>query len=153
MSLQSSVDSESAKDDITKTTSDAIARSRNFLETKLLPDFRLATARLQHLEEKRDKYIRLQEAIQSMESSKNNTKEGVDKKNNNKASGITTLANLGQGVHLPVEIQSEALLIVSLGLEAKDGSEGSSSDAGLYLQLTSNEAKIFSKRKIDILTR
>lgn len=114
---------------------DAITRSRIFLETKLKPDLEQATLLASHLEDTKDRYIQFQEELQSF------TLQGK----------VSTLAHLGQGIHLPVEIESEPLYIVSCDL--KENQQDWQSDSGLYLQLNRKEAITFAEKKIDIVKR
>lgn len=63
----------------------------------------------------------------------------------------SVLANLGQGVHLPVDVAGDALVIVSLGL--RENAEDWKSDSGLYVQMTAKEADAFSEKKVKFLAR
>jgi hypothetical protein len=147
MVLQSSTSTEIATSSL-----EAIARSRNFLETKLRPDLEQTTALLKALEQKRDNYLRLQELIRSSKFS-GEEERGEKNKEQYEPASISSLAHLGQGVHLPVEIQSDALMIVSLGLGTTESAQGWDTDSGLYVQLTSREASVFSGKKVGILTK
>lgn len=61
------------------------------------------------------------------------------------------LAHLGQGVHLPVDIEENPLIIVSSGL--KESPQDWQSDSGLYMQLNRDEAMAFAEKKVDVLKR
>ncbi|UZJ57015.1 hypothetical protein CBS101457_006335 [Exobasidium rhododendri] len=138
------------EDEVKTATQDAIARSRTFLEAKLVPDLEQTTELLRVLELKRDNYTRLQEVVKSMNTPEaNHSEREVDEDEKI----ISSLANLGQGVHLPVEIQSDALMIVSLGLGTKESSQGWASDSGLYVQLTPREASQFSMKKVELIAK
>lgn len=149
MALQSS---NSASDVGQISTSDAISRPRLFLETKLMPDLEKTTALLQFLEQKRDNYLRLQEAVQTMNTSSKEVQE-VDLDPIKPSNTISALANLGEGIHLPVDLQSNPLMIVSMGLGTTESSQGWDTDSGLYLQLTASEADQFAKKKVTIIAR
>jgi prefoldin subunit 5 len=131
---------EHAADDPDTSTADAIARSRDFLEKKLLPDLEDATSLVSHLEASRDGYTRLQKELRT-----------TLQEQQSQCSKTSVMAHLGQGVHIPVDIEADSLILVSFGL--KENPEVWSSDAGLYMQLDRPAAITFAEKKIDILTR
>jgi prefoldin subunit 5 len=134
-------------------TLDAIQRSRDFMEAKLIPDMEEASAHVAHLEANLDDYLRLQEDLQVVKSSLHikttGTKDGEEEKDG--SPGFSTLAHLGQGINIPVEIESNALLLVSLGL--KESHQDWKSSSGLYLEMSRAQADSFSKKKVDILAK
>lgn len=117
-------------------TADAIARSRHFYETKLLPDLEEATSLVSHLNDSRDGYLKLRQELEATIQ---------------QATSTSVLAHLGQGVHLPVHIPADPLVIVSSGL--KESAQDWRLDSGLYLQLNREEAMTFAAEKVVILNR
>ncbi|CDU25990.1 uncharacterized protein SPSC_06161 [Sporisorium scitamineum] len=126
---------ESKIDEATKAeTADALAKSRQFLTSRLLPDLDQANRNHQSLVAQIDEYKKLRETLRSLD-----TDEGRIKDSSVAPKDQTLLADIGGGVAVQTQLLEEEKPIISLGL------------ANFYAQLTNREARAFITKKLTLL--
>lgn len=137
-------------------TEAALHRSRDFLRQRLVPDVERAEVRIRSLEDDKGRYEQL---IGELDG------HSYDR---------ARLAPLGMGIHVPVTVEPKELIIVSMGLSTVSETawsrsqsdeqqpaeqqplqkpDSSTADAGLYAELTIDQARTFSQRKVAILQK
>lgn len=119
---------DSELDEATKAeTADALAKSRQFLTSRLLPDLDRANRDHQSLVAQIDEYKKLRETLRSLDEPSADSKKK------------TLLADVGGGVAIQTQLLEEEKPIISLGL------------ANFYAQLTNREARAFITKKLTLL--
>ncbi|KAJ9480284.1 Short chain dehydrogenase/reductase [Pseudozyma hubeiensis] len=122
-------------DEATKVeTADALARSRQFLTSRLLPDLDRANRDHQSLVAQIDEYKKLRETLRSLD-----TDDSGIKHSNSKDKDAILLADIGGGVAAETQLVHNENPIISLGL------------ANFYAQLTNREARAFITKKLTLL--
>ncbi|SPO27034.1 uncharacterized protein UTRI_10495_B [Ustilago trichophora] len=126
---------ESEIDEATKAeTADALAKSRQFLTTRLLPDLDRANRDHQSLVAQIDEYKKLRETLRSLDTDEDRIKDI-----NARSKGAMLLADIGGGVAAQTQLIEDEKPIISLGL------------ANFYAQLTNREARAFITKKLALL--
>ncbi|PWY97637.1 hypothetical protein BCV70DRAFT_202692 [Testicularia cyperi] len=124
------------KDEATRSeTETALAKSRQFLTDRLLPDLETANQHHKSLLTEIDNYRALRDKLRALDT--------TDIRASEKSSDPdpTLLADIGSGVAVQTKLLKDELPIVSLGL------------ANFYAQLSNREARAFISKKLELLEK
>ncbi|GAC72085.1 hypothetical protein PANT_6c00058 [Moesziomyces antarcticus T-34] len=122
-------------DEATKSeTATALAKSRQFLTNRLLPDLERANRDHQSLIAQIDEYKKLRETLRSLDTQEDRLNDAAVR-----FKDASYLADIGAGVAAPTKLIQDENPIISLGL------------ANFYAQLTNREARAFITKKLTLL--
>lgn len=128
---------ESELDEATKSeTAAALAKSRQFLTNRLLPDLDTANRNHQNLVTQIDEYRKLRDTLRSLDTHEGPTPDSAAKSS---LKDTTFLSDVGAGVAVQTQLIPDENPVISLGL------------ANFYAELTNREARAFITKKLALL--